>query len=139
MPRAGSRGAVPGIVHDRSASGQTLFVEPETVVSKNNRLRELAAAEREEVLRILRELGALMDENHEIQRSLGGSGEANERLLRAARKAGALGAKLAGAGQGGTVVALWPDADPAPLEAALRQAGAAALHRPAPCEGVRLA
>jgi len=84
------------------------------------------------------ELGALMDENHAIQRSLGGSGEANERLLRAARKAGAPGAKLAGAGQGGTIVALWPDTDLAPLEAALREAGAAALHRPAPCAGVRL-
>jgi len=56
--KAGSRGAVPGLVHDRSASGQTLYVEPEVVVEKNNALRELMAAEKEEVLRILRVLGA---------------------------------------------------------------------------------
>ncbi len=83
-------------------------------------------------------LGALMNENHAIQRGLGGSGEVNERLIQAARAAGAPGAKLAGAGHGGTIVALWPDADAAPLEAALRRAGAAAFFRPAPVPGVTL-
>jgi DNA mismatch repair protein MutS2 len=58
--KAGSRGAVPGLVHDRSASGQTLYIEPAGVVEKNNTLRELTAAEREEILRILKELGALV-------------------------------------------------------------------------------
>ncbi|MDX1648630.1 MAG: hypothetical protein R3263_02140, partial [Myxococcota bacterium] len=53
-----------------------------------------------------------------------------ERLIAAAGEAGAPGAKLAGAGDGGTVVALWPDPDAAPLEGALRAAGAAALWRP---------
>jgi len=81
-------------------------------------------------------LGACMNENHAIQRDLGGSGESNERLIAAARKAGALGAKLAGAGDGGTIVALWTAADAAPLEAALRGAGAAALFRPAIVRGV---
>lgn len=83
-------------------------------------------------------LGALLAENHALTRALGGSGEANERLIAAALRAGALGAKLAGAGGGGTIVALWPDPDPAPLEGALRAAGAAALYRPAPLPGVRL-
>ena len=83
-------------------------------------------------------LGAAMNENHAIQRDLGGSGEANERLIEAALRAGAVGAKLAGAGQGGTVGALWPSPDRAPLEAAWRAAGARAIPRPAPCEGVRL-
>ncbi len=83
-------------------------------------------------------LGALMNENHAIQRDLGGSGEANERLVAAALEAGAPGAKLAGAGGGGTVVALWTDADAAPLQAALRAAGAAAFYRPAACAGVTL-
>jgi galactokinase/mevalonate kinase-like predicted kinase len=83
-------------------------------------------------------LGSLMDENHALQRSLGGSGDANERLIAAARGAGALGAKLAGAGGGGTVVALWTRADREPLEAALRAAGAASLHRPVPVPGVAL-
>lgn len=83
-------------------------------------------------------LGALFEENHALTRSLGGSAEAVERLIGAALRAGAAGAKLAGAGGGGTVAVLWPDRDPAPLERALRAAGAAALYRPAPVEGVRL-
>jgi DNA mismatch repair protein MutS2 len=56
--KASSRRNVPGIVHDVSASGQTLFVEPLEVVELNNRQSEAAIAEREEVARILRELSA---------------------------------------------------------------------------------
>jgi DNA mismatch repair protein MutS2 len=63
--KAGSKGAVRGIVHDRSASGQTLYIEPESVVQKNNALRELLTAEREEVLRILRRLGSMVREESE--------------------------------------------------------------------------
>ena len=58
--RASARAKVPGIVHDVSGSGQTLFVEPFAVVELNNRLAEAAAAEREEAERILRELSALV-------------------------------------------------------------------------------
>ncbi|MHB8834556.1 MAG: endonuclease MutS2, partial [Candidatus Methylomirabilia bacterium] len=54
--KTGSRGAMPGIVHDRSASGQTVFVEPQAVVEMNNVLREQILAEREETRRILRSL-----------------------------------------------------------------------------------
>ncbi len=54
--RASARGAVPGIVHDSSATGQTLFVEPLAVIEESNRLREAESAEREEVARILRAL-----------------------------------------------------------------------------------
>ena len=54
--RASARGAVPGIVHDSSGSGQTLFVEPFAVVEDSNRLREAESAEREEVASILRGL-----------------------------------------------------------------------------------
>lgn len=68
--------------------------------------------------------GDLMNENHAIQRDLGGSGEANERLITAALEAGALGAKLAGAGDGGTVITLWPNADASTLVDALHKAGA---------------
>ena len=57
--KASARGSVPGIVHDASSSGQTLFVEPLAVVDDNNRLREDESAEREEVERILRGLAAL--------------------------------------------------------------------------------
>ena len=58
--RASARGAVPGIVHDSSGSGQTLFVEPFAVVDDSNRLREAESAEREEVARILRELSTMV-------------------------------------------------------------------------------
>src|SRR5207253_1020295 len=54
--KAGARSQVRGIVHDASSSGQTLFVEPLAVVELNNRLAEVAGAEREEVERILAEL-----------------------------------------------------------------------------------
>ena len=46
----------PGIVHDRSKSGQAVFIEPEAVVALNNKLRELALEEEEEVERIMYEL-----------------------------------------------------------------------------------
>ena len=73
-------------------------------------------------------LGRLMNENHAIQRDLGGSGESNERLIAAALEAGALGAKLAGAGHGGTIIALWPWPDITRLEEALHEAGASAIY-----------
>ncbi len=75
------------------------------------------------------QLGRLMNQNHAIQRDLGGSGESNERLIAAALEAGALGAKLAGAGHGGTIIALWPWPDAALLEKALRGAGASEVYR----------
>ena len=74
-------------------------------------------------------LGRLMNENHAIQRDLGGSGEANERLIAAALGAGAPGAKLAGAGDGGTIIVLWPEEDTSKLEDELRQAGATATYK----------
>ena len=54
---ASSRGRVPGIVHDRSGSGQTVFVEPLEVIEANNDLALLAAEERREIERLLGEFG----------------------------------------------------------------------------------
>ncbi len=46
---------IGGIVHDESATGKTVFVEPQQVVEANNRIRELEGEERREVVRILRD------------------------------------------------------------------------------------
>ncbi len=54
--RAEARARVRGIVHDRSQSGQTLFVEPESAVDANNDLVQLQREEEAEVARILAEL-----------------------------------------------------------------------------------
>jgi galactokinase/mevalonate kinase-like predicted kinase len=80
-------------------------------------------------------LARAMNENHAIQRDLGGSGESNERLIAAALAAGAPAAKLAGAGDGGTIIVLWPHGDIAPLEQAMRAAGAEATYRLEPTPG----
>ncbi len=81
-------------------------------------------------------LGALMNENHRIVADLGGSGEANERLIAAAREAGAYGAKLAGAGGGGTILILTDRPDE--LSAAMATAGADSIWHPAASDGVRV-
>ncbi|MDH7602456.1 MAG: endonuclease MutS2 [Armatimonadota bacterium] len=52
------RGAFPGIVHDASTSGATLFVEPAALVELGNRRKELIAREREEVEKVLSALSA---------------------------------------------------------------------------------
>src|SRR5258708_6556312 len=81
--RAESRGQVPGIVHDQSASGATLFVEPLAAVEMGNRWRTLRLDEEREVERILR---ALSQEVGEQADQLTGSveGLAQIDLIRAA-------------------------------------------------------
>ena len=49
-----------GVVHDQSASGQTLYIEPGAVMEDNNHLRQAQIEEKQEVLRVLAELSALI-------------------------------------------------------------------------------
>jgi galactokinase/mevalonate kinase-like predicted kinase len=81
-------------------------------------------------------LGELMDLNHSLIAELGGSGKAIDSLIGRCKSRGALGAQLAGAGMGGTVIALTEDADA--LEAALRADGYSRFLRPAVTEGLVL-
>ena len=56
----GLKRKIKGIVHDESATGKTVFIEPTEVVEANNRIRELEAEERREIIRILTEFSKLV-------------------------------------------------------------------------------
>jgi mevalonate kinase len=76
-----------------------------------------------------------MNLNQEVIRRLGGSGDSVDQLVEDCRANGALSAKLAGAGLGGTVIALTEGPDE--LEEALRGRGYSRFIRPAIVDGVR--
>ncbi len=63
--KAEHRGQVPGVIHDRSSTGSTLFIEPMAVVKLNNDLRDLEIKEQEEIEKVLSDLSNLVAEERE--------------------------------------------------------------------------
>lgn len=63
--RAEYKSQVNGMVHDSSSTGSTLFIEPAAIVKLNNDIRELNAAEKQEILVILGTLSSMVSENAE--------------------------------------------------------------------------
>ncbi len=61
--KAEHKGRIPGVVHDQSSSGATLFIEPLTTVELNNRYRELQIEEENEIRRILTALSEMVGES----------------------------------------------------------------------------
>ena len=122
-------GSVHGPMSQRWVEGEALVVESMLAITK---LADVGLAAIEK--RDWKALGEAMDENHRLIAALGGSGDPIDHLMSRCKQHGALGAKLAGAGLGGTVIALTEDADA--LEASLREEGYMRFMRPIIAPGV---
>lgn len=123
-------GSVHGPIVDRWLAGEGL------VVDSMDRLADLATLGAEALVGGNDEaLAMAMNENQAIISRLGGSGEAIDRLIGDCLDGGALAAKLAGAGMGGTVIAL--TRHPEALQASLAELGYAKFLRPSLVEGLR--
>lgn len=124
-------GAVHKSIRERWLEGEQTVVDAYTQIAQFAEMGKIAILHRD-----WERLATLMNCNHALQRDLGGSGESNERLIDAAIRGGAIGAKLAGAGGGGTIIAL--TLTPRETEAALRKAGVSAILYPRPSSGLKV-
>jgi len=124
-------GTVHASPRERWLAGEKLVRDHYARIAQLGRLGKRAL-----LLRDWPTLGALMNENHALVAELGGSGPANEQLIAAARAAGAWGAKLAGAGGGGTIIALTDN--PERVGTAMMEAGAECLLTPKPQPGLTI-
>jgi galactokinase/mevalonate kinase-like predicted kinase len=124
-------GSVHGPIADRWLAGEPLVREAIARIAELGRLGAAALRAGD-----WPGLAHLMDENQALTASMGGSGEAIDRLVADCYECGALAAKLAGAGMGGTVIALTLDQDA--LEARLRGRGYSQFMRPAVSPGVSM-
>lgn len=122
-------GGVHKTIRDRWLEGEKRVIDAYERIAHLGRLGKKALLAQD-----WESLADLMNENHAIQRDLGGSGDANEKLIDAAMESGALAAKLAGAGRGGTIIALGND--PGRMEAGLARAGAEKILRLKPSDGL---
>ena len=64
--RAEYQSSFPGMVHDRSNTGSTVFMEPTAVIQLNNKIKELQSKEKEEIEKILAELTSIVAENADV-------------------------------------------------------------------------
>jgi galactokinase/mevalonate kinase-like predicted kinase len=123
-------GSVHGPVIKRWLAGEAKIVEAVAEVAKLGRLGADALRNHQ-----LTELAASMNRNHQVINAWGGSGETVDRLVEDCLDAGAMAAKLAGAGMGGTVIALSDDLDK--LEENLCARGYTLFMRPETAPGLR--
>jgi galactokinase/mevalonate kinase-like predicted kinase len=124
-------GAVHGPMSERWLRGEREVVAGMKRIAELGRLGSAALRNND-----WKELAILMRENHSIVAQLGGSGDEIDQLVADSQASGALAAKLAGAGLGGTVIALTLNADG--LETRLRQHGYKRFMRPSAAQGIRL-
>jgi len=123
-------GSVHGPIRERWLAGEKRVVEDIERVVELGRLGALALERSDWNV-----LAELMTENQQITAGLGGSGEAIDHLIARCVAHGARAAKLAGAGMGGTVIALTDDADT--LQKGLESDGYTRFLRPSPESGLR--
>jgi len=101
--------------HKKPERYETLFAAIGSIVKTARQLIESGMPE---------SFGPLMDENHALLRSMKVSSPELDNLVEAARKAGALGAKMSGGGRGGNMIALVPPGKSGAVSRALKEAGA---------------